>query len=579
MIFGSLSAYADAATEEQRYDVRVLIDVSGSMKKNDPKNLRIPALKLLVNLLPPESKAGIWLFSENSNQLVAVGKVDKQWKQQALKSSTSIHSRGLFTDIEKVLIDATKDWAEADSNSKRSLILLTDGVVDVSKSPEKNRQSTKRIVEQLLPRLQQTSARVYTIALSENADQGLLEKIAFATGGWSESAKTSDQLQRTFLKIFKKAVPRDSVPLQGNTFSIDSSIKEFSLLVFRKADAKETALIEPDKTVLSKDAKSDNVQWLHEPGYDLITVKNPSVGEWRFNAEIDPDNEVLVLTDLNLKVSELPNYVNEKEPLDIVATMTDQGTPISRSDFLDMVQVTLLQTDELMRKRDWPISRSGNEFKLRVSDTMTAGKQTLTVIANGNTFQRQVSQTIKVVSNPVTVKTAAENNGDTPYIKVIVSADATVIDPVTMIINATITDKAGESTAVKFKQEKENWLFRLKAPHADERLVINFDIDAKTFRGNEITPQLTPLIIDGNQPIETALPEKKQSAIENSDKPAAENAESSLEEPIEEVDWMMTGIIATIINILVIVGVYFSRRYLKQREHNYQTQLLDRLAT
>ena len=33
-------------------DVRVVIDVSGSMKQNDPNDLRIPALNLLIGLLP-----------------------------------------------------------------------------------------------------------------------------------------------------------------------------------------------------------------------------------------------------------------------------------------------------------------------------------------------------------------------------------------------------------------------------------------------------------------------------------------------------------------------------------------------
>ena len=32
-------------------DIRVLVDVSGSMKTTDPQNLRIPALKLLAELL------------------------------------------------------------------------------------------------------------------------------------------------------------------------------------------------------------------------------------------------------------------------------------------------------------------------------------------------------------------------------------------------------------------------------------------------------------------------------------------------------------------------------------------------
>ena len=47
-----------------RPDVRILIDISGSMKQSDPTNLRAPALELIVQLLPPGSKAGVWLFGD-----------------------------------------------------------------------------------------------------------------------------------------------------------------------------------------------------------------------------------------------------------------------------------------------------------------------------------------------------------------------------------------------------------------------------------------------------------------------------------------------------------------------------------
>ena len=37
-------------------DVRILIDVSGSMKENDPRNLRVPAMRLMSELLPAGTK-------------------------------------------------------------------------------------------------------------------------------------------------------------------------------------------------------------------------------------------------------------------------------------------------------------------------------------------------------------------------------------------------------------------------------------------------------------------------------------------------------------------------------------------
>ncbi|MEQ8661285.1 MAG: hypothetical protein RLW62_10740, partial [Gammaproteobacteria bacterium] len=52
-------------------DVRILVDVSGSMKQNDPRNLRVPALRLVSELLPAGTTAGVWLFAEQASVLVA----------------------------------------------------------------------------------------------------------------------------------------------------------------------------------------------------------------------------------------------------------------------------------------------------------------------------------------------------------------------------------------------------------------------------------------------------------------------------------------------------------------------------
>jgi hypothetical protein len=64
-------------------DVRVIIDISGSMKHNDPNNLRKPALELLVKLFPEGSKAGVWTFGQWVNNLVPSESVNKPWRDNA----------------------------------------------------------------------------------------------------------------------------------------------------------------------------------------------------------------------------------------------------------------------------------------------------------------------------------------------------------------------------------------------------------------------------------------------------------------------------------------------------------------
>ena len=45
-----------ALSDERLPDVRLLIDVSGSMRESDPNNLRQPALDLMLRLLPENSR-------------------------------------------------------------------------------------------------------------------------------------------------------------------------------------------------------------------------------------------------------------------------------------------------------------------------------------------------------------------------------------------------------------------------------------------------------------------------------------------------------------------------------------------
>ena len=72
-------------------DIRILIDVSGSMKKTDPSNLRVFALKLLNGLIPSGSRAGVWTFGRYVDMSVKWGKVNDEWRKAADTGASKIH--------------------------------------------------------------------------------------------------------------------------------------------------------------------------------------------------------------------------------------------------------------------------------------------------------------------------------------------------------------------------------------------------------------------------------------------------------------------------------------------------------
>ena len=126
-------------------DIRILIDVSGSMKQNDPANLRIPALKLINGLIPTGSRAGVWTFGRYIENTVKWGAVNDNWRKQADQGAGKIHSSGLFTNIESVLKRASIGWDNDDPKTNRIMLLLTDGQVDISKDAAKNAASRERV--------------------------------------------------------------------------------------------------------------------------------------------------------------------------------------------------------------------------------------------------------------------------------------------------------------------------------------------------------------------------------------------------------------------------------------------------
>ncbi|MBL4607348.1 MAG: VWA domain-containing protein, partial [Pseudomonadales bacterium] len=312
ILFVSLS-FADDELEmlspELTSDVRVVIDISGSMKKSDPKNLRIPASELLISLLPEGSKAGVWTFGQYVNMLVPHGDVNTQWKRKAKKEVQKINSVAMYTNIGKAIEVSTAGWKKSDPATRRSLVLLTDGVVDISRNMADNYRERERIIEELLPQLRQQGVTVHTIALSKHADAKLMQRLAVETEGTFQTVLNAVDLPKAFLQTFDNAVPQEQVPLDENYFSIDGSVDEFTALVFKGKNSPDTLLQTPSGKKLSRSSGLKSLKWLSEAGYDLITVSKPQSGEWRLIADIDLSNRVTVVSDLRLSVDELPKNI------------------------------------------------------------------------------------------------------------------------------------------------------------------------------------------------------------------------------------------------------------------------------
>ena len=556
MQFAVMVVAADPSENEApKADVRVIIDVSGSMKKNDPNNLRVPALKLLVGLLPEGIKAGVWNFGTKVKPLVKYGEVNKYWKDKASRSANEIYSGDMFTNVESALKLVAKDWKETDSKVKRNIILLTDGMVDVSKDQKKSDSSRQRILDEVLPELQDKGVTVYTISLSENADLELMEALAIGTDGSSEQVNSADQLQRVFLHMFEKSTPRDTVPLEDNQFIIDKMIEEFTLLVFRNNDVKETTVIQPDGKKFTRKTAPKNVAWLEESGYDLITISKPAAGEWSVDAEIDPDNRVMVVSKLKLHTSNLPNSVFVGEQYDYKFWLTAGGKKIDKDAFYKLTEMTVLQTSSGKIQEVWDLNdrNSENEFVQKLGSSFGTGKVELSVIVDGKTFKRQHTQTINVYEKfyEVETKSFAESSGKNAHTLNVFPKDD-LVELSTFNVSAEITAPDGNESQRpgKMSMRGDKWIVTIKDPMPGQYSV-TLHVKGLTKSGREVSVSGAPVIV--GEP----LPDQK-----------VEEETGNEEADKEETDWVRIGMLLLAANVVLfglIGGGWF---FLKKRKKN-----------
>ena len=600
VFLGQTAVNSAASAAETVADVRVLIDISGSMKHNDPQNLRAPALRLLTGLLPKGARAGVWTYGQYVNMLVPFGEVNSAWEKQAETAASQINSYGLFTNIEDAMQQATHDWRETDDHSQRSLIMLTDGFVDVAKDPTLNAAARDRILNKILPRLQSAKVKIYTIALSGEADHALLRQLAAATDGWTEEADNADTLQRIFLHMFEKATQPDTLPLTGNSVQVDNSIEEITFLVFRDPQGKPTQLVEPNSVQFGANNAPKQVRWHRDTGYDLITITKPQAGEWHILGPVDVDNRVMVVTNLKVRATQLPNNLGIDDVPYYFVQLTQQGNVIRRKDFLDLVHITLRQQQEGGQQWEWKLRDDGKgadnapgdgTFSYKLNESMKEGRHELTLLVDGTTFQREQRQVINIYSQPAQATVTADPAGGGRYVLSVIPY-AGLSEPDSLEATAVVTDGKGVSNEIKLtRAAPAEWRAEVKDLTDPAGYQAEFRISGSRSGGKPVSAQIGPIQFGAAaaakekpaQKSESAPVKKSQTEAQSgADAPAtdpapAQDAGAAAEEPPKgslNVNWYLVIGQIILINALLIGGGFFAYKHWWRSDKRGKVQLV-----
>lgn len=545
-------------------DIRLLIDISGSMRMNDPANLRRPAVDLLVKLLPQNAKAGVWTFGSQVNMLIPHKPVSEDWRQSAIRQANKINSVGLYTNIGAALEKAAYDAGRAQSDYNTSLILLTDGMVDISKDPLKNQQEWRRIVEEVLPKLKQAGFTIHTIALSDNADQALMSQLSMATDGLDAVAKNADELMEIFLQAFNKSAPAEQLPFDGESFLVDSSVEEFTALIFYQPGSEPSQLIAPDNSRYGEKSNDDSVRWFAGDGFDLVTVKRPFEGEWRVRADVAPNSRITVVSDLSLKVAPMANNLKPGESLDLSLLFKEDGKKITSADFLGLLDVKA----ELSGAANWSETLSSAEvpangiYSTKVDKFSANGEYRLVINVDGKTFKRRYEHTVNVRA-PFVAKITELEQAAVPSFELRVAAPGQDINFESTQLSVAIGRPDGEQEKFLLQlQQNRSWTLAYQ-PDVAGNYSFTVKATGQLMNGAAVNETLPALSLNFESELAPAVVKK----VEPPQQPEpAKEVEPVAPEAGEYDDLIKYGAIAGINLLLLLVGFFVIRKIMGKKK-------------
>ncbi|MBZ0155743.1 MAG: VWA domain-containing protein [Alphaproteobacteria bacterium] len=384
---------------DRGFDIVLLMDSSGSMKKSDPHNYRKDAARLFISLLDNEDRIGIVSFGDTAKTLIPLAQNTKENRGKLFSAVNAVSSKEFSTHIHDAVKKGYEELASS-GRKNRILILLSDGKLTLG-AKEKEDAAFAELAK-LLPELAKAQVKLYSVAFTDQADARLLEKLAKETGGFFRFAKTDRDVHVMFASLFEKVKSPDALPLEGEEFSVDKEVREAVLLITRKPGT-STILFDPSRRKNTPVHYAENIQWYEAKTFDMITVRTPAPGRWRVKLSSTEGNRVFVVTDLSLKSSFTRSFVNKGETVHLDAWLEKGNSIIAEKDFLEKVSFFTDVTGPDRKSAKMGLAEASSPPNGKYSGALAVGatgEYEVRIVAEGKTFKREKLVAFKAAEPP-----------------------------------------------------------------------------------------------------------------------------------------------------------------------------------
>jgi len=321
-------------------DLILVIDESGSMKTNDPYDLRVDAARLFIELnqiLTEGNRVSVAGFGEATNIYIEPAEVAMN-KQEIMEALSSIKSNQKYTDMKAVLEEVKSMLDDRIKKNYAVVIFLTDGDLGIDDIPipegikkestsggekpeppsrdtggqeegtrEEDEDTTpdedgagekldqyleeyKEELFRLCHEYGEDGIKIFPIAFTGQANTDVLQEIADITGSRMWVSQTAADVRNVYLDIFKyitstfiSVVPQEGEERLTGDVELSSYIRKAAAVAVSNENTSDPyiELVPPSPAAHEKIAEIDGAT------YSIRVVESPGKGRWRYNVSGD----------------------------------------------------------------------------------------------------------------------------------------------------------------------------------------------------------------------------------------------------------------------------------------------------
>lgn len=305
----------------------------------------------------------------------------------------------------------------------------------------------------------------------------------------------------------------NQIPYFDNRFRIDGELEEITLIFYRKSGSVPIILVRPDGSKIRvNNIDHDTVQWYDDRTFDMIKIKKPMPGPWQAIGDILPNSQILVVSDVVIKVKPLPEIVFSGETLKVEGQLFNGDKAIDSPSFREVVKLDV----NFYSTNNASYENFGADA-IKITSFRDDGRG-LDEYANDSTFTgefvlnfapgewqpvylvklpmatRELRQTpIMLHKTPVEISVKQSDNEETPH-QLNLTIDSTFVDPDSLVFQGKVTFPDRQVEPFSIMDEKGNTREKDFTYTEPGIYRINMSAFGKTIAGREfrlVVPEFT----------------------------------------------------------------------------------------